>query len=181
MLLCLQIHKRVPKKKSEKKKWIKWCVHINKQDTHDDAQEFILKGAPGTDASLCGGWLDRWQARDAPLGCLSRSVGPSRFLLSLLAAARRGRSLSRPAELDIRVACLSAGDIRTPRHKSEDFSISPALSKTWTRFCTSIFYFSLSLLLINDARKKEEGKKARIGFTGGVNRISPGSTIRRWC
>lgn len=45
--------------------------------------DFILKPQPGIALLLGCIWLDRWQARDAPFGCLPRSVGPSRFPLFL--------------------------------------------------------------------------------------------------
>lgn len=43
---------------------------------------FILKITTGTASVMRVVWLDRWQAWDALGGCLSRSVGPSRFPLS---------------------------------------------------------------------------------------------------
>lgn len=45
---------------------------------------FIVKLRSGAGARGRVVWLDRWRAGDAPLGCLSRSVGPSWFPLSPL-------------------------------------------------------------------------------------------------
>lgn len=127
--------------------------------------------------SLRGGWLDRWQARDAPLGCLSRSVGPSRFPLSLLAAARRGRPPWRPAELD-------SGRVAFCRRRSDSYPENwsllhlPRLIGNVDTLLPVCFF-----LLINVARKKKREKSPHSLYRKSEQNLSGwlGSTNRRWC